>query len=168
MDITRYQYLRDLHNLHQYIREQSHRKDIVGEFGLKVLCNPSLKPDDTDFAFRLAVMEFEICGKRTRREATELMERNEKFQWLLHGEPRLRDVIKEVLSVKIRRGYKFAQEFERFKSKISHLVGINAEDRDMRNLEAYELTLEVIAYLLPPEIATYEYRPWIERFNLDV
>jgi len=138
--------------LYQYIREQEHRNDLVGELGSWMSKHYGERPDHNSLAFELASKEFTACGNWTRQEAVELLNENKKFQRILKIEPRISGIISEVLKIRSTQGYSRDMEYSLFKAKISKLVGYDAEKDELRDTDSYNVMLQVIVHLLPPDV----------------
>ena len=103
--------------LYQYIREQEHRNDLVGELGSWMSKHYGERPDHNSLAFELASKEFAACGNWTRQEAVEQLNENKKFQRILKIEPRISGIISEALEIRANQGYRRDVEYSRFKAK---------------------------------------------------
>jgi hypothetical protein len=55
--------------LYQYIREQEHRDDLIGELGRWMCKNYNKRPDHGSLAFELASKDFDSCGNWTRHDS---------------------------------------------------------------------------------------------------
>jgi hypothetical protein len=155
-------------DLLQYIVEQEHRQDIVGDLGRWVIDHAGEAPDISSLAFQLAREEFDSVNHRTRKGAVEYMERHREFQRILQIEPRLQELVRRAMNTKVQRGYSFAVAYFQFKQEASRLVGYDAERQDLRNAGTYDITMDVISFLLPMDVATEEYRWAIDKYDLDV
>ena len=138
--------------LYQYIREQEHRNDLVGELGSWMSKHYSERPDHSSLAFELASKEFAACGNWTRQEAVEQLNENKKFQRILKIEPRISVIISEALKIRANQGYSRDMEYNRFKAKISKLVGYETEKEELRDSDSYNIILQVVVDLLPPDV----------------
>jgi hypothetical protein len=138
--------------LYQYIREQEHRNDLVGELGSWMSKHYGERPDHNSLAFELASKEFAACGNWTRQEAVERLNENKKFQRILKIDPQISGIISEVLKIRANRGYRRDIEYSRLKAKTSKLVGYESEKDELRDSDSYNIILQVIVDLLPPDI----------------
>lgn len=138
--------------LYQYIREQEHRNDLVGELGSWMSKHYGERPDHSSLAFELASKEFAACGNWTRQEAVEQLNENKKFQRILKIEPRISVIISEALKIRANQGYSRDMEYNRFKAKISKLVGYETEKDELRDSDSYNIILQVVVDLLPPDV----------------
>ena len=138
--------------LYQYIREQEHRNDLIGELGRWMTKHYNERPDHDSLAFQLASKEFAACSW-TRQEAIKRLNENKKFQAIVKIEPRISAVISEILKIRSNKFYNWGEEYYRFKTKISGLVGWKAERDELRNSDSYEVVLNVVVDLLPPSIS---------------
>jgi len=138
--------------LYQYIREQEHRNDLVGELGRWMSSHYGERPDHSSLAFELASKEFTACGNWTRQEAIERLNENKKFQQILKIEPRIGEIISEVIEIRTTKGYSRDRKYSRFKGRISDLVGFEAEKDEVGNSESYDTVIQVIVDLLPPDV----------------
>jgi hypothetical protein len=138
--------------LYQYIREQEHRNDLVGKLGGLMSKHYGERPDHNSLAFELASKEFAACGNWTRQEAVERLNENKKFQRILKIEPQISGIISEALKIRANQGYSRDMEYSRFKAKISKLVGYETEKDELRDSDSYNIILQVIVDLLPPDV----------------
>ena len=138
--------------LYQYIREQEHRNDLVGELGSWMSKHYGERPDSNSHAFELASKEFAACGNWTRQEAVERLNENKKFQRILKIEPQISVIISEALKIRVNQGYSREMEYSRFKAKISKLVGYETEKDELGDSDSYNIILQVVVDLLPPDI----------------
>jgi len=156
--------------LYQYIREQEYRNDLVGELGRWMSKHYGERPDHSSLAFELASKEFAACGNWTRQEAIERLNANKKFQRILKFEPQISEIISEILKIRATQGYSRDVEYSHFKTRISNLVGFEAEKDEVGNSESYDVVIQVIVDLLPPDVSDlypgglYEY----ESLGLDL
>ena len=111
--------------LYEYIREQEHRKDVVGELGSWMSRNYNQRPDHSSLAFQLASKEFSACGSWTKQAAIQRLNENKKLQKIIKIEPRISDIISEVLRLKNCQSYDRDEEYGHFKSKAIKLVGFD-------------------------------------------
>jgi len=139
--------------LYQYIREQEHRNDLVGELGSWMSKNYSQRPDHNTLAFKLASKEFVACGNWTRQDAVERLNKNKKLQRIIKIESRISEIISEVIKTRAIRGYTRDIEYNRFKTKISKLVGYQAEKDEVGNSESYDVVIQAVVDLLPPDVS---------------
>jgi len=51
------------------------------------------------------------------------------------------------------RGYNRDIEYSRFKAKISKLVGYKAEKDEVGNSESYDVVIQAVVDLLPPDVS---------------
>ncbi|MFN5856111.1 MAG: hypothetical protein ACK456_09485 [Pseudanabaenaceae cyanobacterium] len=137
--------------LYQFIREQEHRNDLIGELGRWMSRNYGQRPDHNSLAFEIAAQEFISCGNWTKQEALKRLNYNKKLQNIIKVEPRVSEIISDLLKIKNCQGYNRYKEYSRFKSKIKNLVGDNAEKDDVRNSESYEEVIQALISLLPPD-----------------
>ena len=155
--------------LYQYIREQEHRNDLVGELGSWMSKHYGERPDYNSLAFELASKEFAACGNWTRQEAVERLNENKKFQRMLKIEPQISGIISEVLEIRANQGYSRDMEYNRFKAKISKLVGYETEKDELRDSDSYNIILQIIVDLLPPDVLDlYPNRLYDESLELDL
>ena len=105
--------------LYQYIREQEHRNDLVGELGRWMSKHYGERPDHSSLAFELASKEFAACGSWTRQEAIERLNENKKFQQILKIEPRISEIVSEIIKLRATQDYNRDREYSRFKAIIS-------------------------------------------------
>jgi hypothetical protein len=118
--------------LYQYIREQEHRNDLVGELGSWMSKHYGERPDHNSLAFELASKEFATCGNWTRQEAVERLNENKKFQHILKIDPQISGIISEVLKIRANQGYSRDMEYSRFKAKSANSLDMK---RKKMNLE---------------------------------
>jgi hypothetical protein len=137
--------------LYQYIREQQHRHDLIGELGQWMSKHYGERPDQTNLAFKLAYQEFAACENWTKQDALERLNKNEKFRRIVKFEPRLSQIISEVLKISPNHSYNRDQEYSFFKVKINKLVGYESEKDAVVDSNSYEVIIQVIADLLPPD-----------------
>jgi hypothetical protein len=138
--------------LYQYIREQEHRNDLVGELGSWMSKHYGERPDHSSLAFELASKEFAACGNWTRQQAVEQLNENKKFQRILKIEPRISVIISEAIKIRANQGYSRDMEYNRFKAKISKLVGYETEKDELGDSDSYNIILQVVVELLPPDV----------------
>ena len=138
--------------LYQYIREQEHRNDLVGELGSWMSKHYGERPDHNGLAFELASKEFAACGNWTRQEAVERLNENKKFQHILKIEPQISVIISEALKIRANQGYSRDMEYNRFKAKISKLVGYETEKDELGDSDSYNIILQFVVELLPPDV----------------
>jgi hypothetical protein len=137
--------------LYQYIREQNHRSDLVGELGRWMTDNYGKRPDHSSLAFRIAAEEFESCGNWTRQEAITRTNQNKELQQILEIVPRLRRIIERVQQLRIAPGYNQSQAYSDFKAEASEFVGWEAENSELCDSDSYEVVIDAIVSLLPPD-----------------
>jgi len=137
--------------LYQYIREQEHRNDLVGELGSWMSKNYNQRPDHSSLAFQLASEEFSACGSWTKQDAVQRLNENEKLQKIIKIEPRVSEIISEVLKLKNRQGYNRDEEYSNFKSRANKLVGYYAEKNELGDSDSYDVVIQTIVELLPPD-----------------
>ncbi|HLO13935.1 MAG TPA: hypothetical protein VK206_03835 [Anaerolineales bacterium] len=137
--------------LYQYIREQEHRNDLVGELGSWMSKNYGKRPDHSSLAFELASQEFFACGNWTKEEAVKRLNENKKLLKIIKIEPRVSEIISEVLKLKNCQGYNRDEEYSYFKSKVKELVGYEAEKDEVGDSDSYNVVIQTIVELLPPD-----------------
>jgi hypothetical protein len=137
--------------LYQYIREQGHRNDIVGELGSWMSKNYGKRPDHNSLAFELASQEFAACSNWTKEEAVKHLNDNKKLQKIIKIEPRVSEIISEVLKSKNCQGYNRDEAYSYFKSKVKELVGYEAEKDEVGDSDSYDVVIQTIVELLPPD-----------------
>ncbi len=154
--------------IYEYIREQSHREDVVGDLGRWMTDNPGATPDHDGAAFRLAAQEFDECGQWTKKEAVDRLNENEGMQRLLRIEPRLSPIVSQLIQIRAAKGYNRLQEYGRAKALVYYLVGDGAERPEIRDSESYDVLIQVISDLLPPDVADLYPNGFPEGIALDI
>ena len=154
--------------LYQYIREQAHRNDMVGELGRWMVNHRNERPDHYSDAFQLAAREYEGCGNWTKQAALERINENRKLAEILKIEPRLSGIISEAIQTKATQGYSFAQAYSNLKLKAYHLVGDLAENEKLKNSDAYDVVIDVISRLIPPDISNVYRGEEMDYYQLDL
>ena len=154
--------------LYQYIREQSDRQDLVGELSRWMTENPGLRPDHESVAFHLASKEFDASGEWTKRDAISRLKENEGMQRLLRIEPRLSPIISDLIRLKATKGYSRPEEYSRIKSEVSRLVGDEAQRSEVQDSESYDVLIQVISDLLPPDVVDLYSEGTPEDIELDI
>lgn len=76
---------------------------------------------------------------------------NKEFRRITKIEPRMIGVVSEVITTKSRKGYNRVMDYHRFKTQISHLVGWGAENQELGDSSSYDVMIQVIDDLLPPD-----------------
>src|SRR6266511_3643618 len=137
--------------LYQYIREKEHRNDLVGELGSLMSKNYGERPDHSSLAFELASQEFTACGNWTKQDAVKRLNENKKLQKVVKIEPRVSEIISEVLKLKNCQGYNRDEAYSHFKSRAKKLVGYDAEKDEVGDSDSYDVVIQTIAELLPPD-----------------
>lgn len=61
-------------------------------------------------------------------------------------------IISEALKIRANQGYSRDMEYNRFKAKISKLVGYETEKDELRDSDSYNIILQVVVDLLPPDV----------------
>ncbi len=137
--------------LYEYIREQAHRNDLIGELGSWMSKNYNQRPDHNSLAFQLASKEFSACGSWTKQDAVQRLNENQKLQKIIKIEPRVSQIISEVLKLKNCQGYNRDEEYNKFKSRAKKLVGFYAEKKEVGDSDSYDVVIQTIVELLPPD-----------------
>ncbi len=137
--------------LYQYIREQEHRNDLVGELGRWMSKNYRKRPDHNSLAFELASKEYSACGNWTKQDAIHRLNSNKKFLKIIKIEPRISGIISDVIKLNNCQGYNRDEEYRRLKSEVIKFVGYLAENDEVGDAESYELVIRVLDDLLPPD-----------------
>jgi hypothetical protein len=138
--------------LYQYIREQKHRNDLVGELGNSMSKNYNQRPDHSSLAFQLASKEFSANGHLTKKDAIQRLNENENLQKIIKIEPRVGEIISEAIKLESYQGYNRDEEYSRLKSRIIKLVGYGSEKDEVRDSDSYEVVIQTIVKLLPPDM----------------
>lgn len=154
--------------LYQYVREQAHRNDLVGELGRWMVENMGKRPDHESRAFQLAAKEYEGCGNWTKQAQLEWVNQNKELSEILKIEPRLSSVISEAIQTKASQGYSFAMKYSELKLKILNLVGYKAEKREVATDRAYDVVIDTISRLIPPDISNAYNGEEFEYYQLDL
>ncbi len=154
--------------LYQYIREQQHRNDLVGELGTWMSKNYNQRPDHNSLAFQLASEEFSACGNWTKQDALQRLNENKKLQKIIKIEPRVSEIISDVLKLKNCQGYNRDEGYRHFKSRAKQLVGDYAEKDKVGDSESYDVVIQTIADLLPPDGADLYHDGFPEGIYLDL
>jgi hypothetical protein len=137
--------------LYQYIREQEHRNDLVGELGRWMCQNYGQRPSRDSLAFQIASQEFAACGEWTRQDEVHRINTDKALQRLIKIEPRITGIITDILKVRSHQGYDRDIEYNRYKAIVSNLVGYSAEKREVADAPSYDLVIQYIVSLLPPD-----------------
>jgi hypothetical protein len=137
--------------LYQYIREQAHRNDIVGVLGRWLKSHPRRRPDHDSPAFGLASDEFAACGEWTRQDAVKRLNKNKNFQRIAKIEPKIIGIVSEIIKLEPHKGYSWQGAYHQFKTRISKLVGWNAEKQELVESDNYDVMIRVVDDLLPPD-----------------
>ena len=69
-----------------------------------MLANSGIQPNHYSLAFQVASNEYSACGNWTRASAVESLKENQEYQRIVEIEPRLAEVITEIINVRARRG----------------------------------------------------------------
>jgi len=137
--------------IYQYIREQEHRNDIVGELGRLMSENYGKRPDHNSLAFEVAAREYSSCGNWTKQDAIQRLNSNKKLLKIIKIEPRISDIISDVLKLNNCQGYNRDEEYRHFKTRLIKLVGHTAENDEVGDADSYEVVIRVVDDLLPPD-----------------
>jgi hypothetical protein len=154
--------------LYQYIREQEHRNDLVGELGRWMSKHYGERPDHNSLAFELASQEFDACRNWTRQDALGRLNENKRLQHILKIEPRINGIISELLKMRATRGYRKEMEYSRLKAEVSKMVGYSAEIEELGDSDSYQIILQVIIDLLPPDATELYPSSLPEEIELDL
>ncbi len=154
--------------LYQYIREQEHRKDLVGELGRWMSKNSGKRPDQNSLAFELASREYSACGKWTKQNAVQRLNNNEQLQKIIKIEPRNHEIISDILKLKSFRGYNRDEEYSHFKSRAEKLVGHFSEKDEVRDSDSYDIVIKAIYDLLPPDAVELYPNGFPEGIDIDL
>ncbi len=145
--------------LHQYIREQAHRDDVVGELARKILDDPNSMPSPKHPGFRFAVQEYQAYPW-TREEALRKIQANQQAMSIVVVAPRFNDLITEILAVQNGPDYVFFYTYDHFKTRIFDLArSLTDEERqalaaagvDWRDV--FEIFRKLMEKALPPDVA---------------
>lgn len=137
--------------IYQYIREQKHRNDLVGELGRWMFNNYGKRPDHNSLAFELASLEFSACGNWTKQGAVNRLNENNKLKKIIKIEPRISEIITDILKLKNCQDYNRDEEYRHFKSRLIKYVGHTAENDEVGDEDSYEVVIKVMDDLLPPD-----------------
>lgn len=88
----------------------------------------------------------------TKKDAVSRMYNNEPLKEILKIEPRLQGIIKEAEAQRNTSGYNRLQKYVELKNKISSLVGWLAENEKLKSSNSYDIVMETITDLLPPDV----------------
>ncbi len=155
-------------SLYQYIREQEHRNDLVGELGRWMSKNYGKRPDHNSLAFELASQEYSACGNWTKQDAIQRLNGNKKILKIIMIEPRISDIISNVLKLNNCQGYNRDEEYRRFKSRLSELVGYTGENDEVGDSDSYEVVIRVLDDLLPPDAVELYPNGFPEGIDIDL
>lgn len=89
--------------------------------------------------------------KWTKKAAIERMEANQLLQEILGIEPRLVPIIEEAKNQQRTRGYIRVQKYVELRTRASLLVGSTAEKIELRTSAHYDVVIQTIGDLLPPD-----------------
>jgi hypothetical protein len=137
--------------LYQYIREQKHRNDLVGELGRWMSKNYGKRPDHNSSAFELASQEYSACGNWTKQDAIQRLNNNNSLLKIIKIEPRISDIVSDILKLNNCQGYNRDEEYRYFKTRLIKLVGHTAENDEVGDADSYEAVIRVVDDLLPPD-----------------
>ncbi len=154
--------------LYQYIREQEHRKDLVGELGRWMSKNYRKRPDPTSLAFELASQEYSACGNWTKQDALQRLNSNKEILKIIKIEPRISALITEAIKLDNCHGYNRDETYRQFKSKLIKFVGHTAENDKVGDADSYEVVIRVLDDLLPPDAVELYPNGFPEGIDIDL
>jgi len=154
--------------LYQYIREQDHRNDLVGELGRWMSKNYRKRPDHNSLAFELASQEYSACRNWTKQDAMHRLNSNKKLLKIIKIEPRISGIIYDVLKLNNCQGYNRDEEYRQFKSRVIKFVGHTGENDAVADAASYEVVIRVIDDLLPPDVVELYPNGFPEGIDIDL
>jgi hypothetical protein len=137
--------------LYQYIREQAHRNDPVGELGRWLMAHPGSRPDGHGEAFELASAEAAACGTWTRQAALESLDENTALERIIAIEPRVGEIISDVLKLRSHKGYHRIRTYKKFKDRVTELVGFFCQNKALADTASYDTVIHAVDSLMPPD-----------------
>jgi hypothetical protein len=154
--------------LYQYIREQEHRNDLVGKLGRWMSKNYGKRPDHNSLAFELASREFSACRNWTKQDSVQRLNGNKKLQKIIKIEPRISEIISDILKLKNYRGYNRDEEYRHFKSRAKKLVGYETDKDEVGDSDSYVIVIKTIDDLLPPDAVELYPNGFPEEIDIDL
>jgi hypothetical protein len=89
----------------------------------------------------------------TKKDAIKRMMENERLQEILRVEPRLWSVVSDAAIQRRSRTYHRIRTYLALRNRVIPLVGWYAEREELRTSDHYQLVIDTIVDLLPPDEA---------------
>lgn len=93
-----------------------------------------------------------------------------RMREILEAEPRLRPILDQAINQETGPKYDRIRTYFRLRSQIVQLVGWHAEHPNLRNSADYQLVIETLINLLPPDHLDLRFPPppLYRRYNTDI